>query len=165
MTVKRQIPTDEWEKLLKAPILAGMVMITADLNIPGLLDEGKALIDSINNVNVPDPAYDIISDLSADLQLLPSDVYKIPSQVDAAHPDKQNRMMLEKLEHVGVILDTRLTLAESEGFKQWLLSIARSVSKASRESVHFGGGGEAMSEKEDQSLEKISNALNSPGND
>ena len=158
-TTRQAFSEAEWDTLIHAPFAAGMVVITADMNIPGLLNEGKALFKAIDEQAVPESVEYLISAVISDIHELSEDAYQIPAQVDAAHPDEQENLLLEKLREVRFILDTKLDSKCAEDFKRWLLSIASSVSKASTEGGFLGIGGETVSDKETRSLNEIASAL------
>jgi hypothetical protein len=149
----------EWEMLVHAPFNAGMVVMTADLNIPGLLDEGKALFTAIDDQDIPGSVFGLISEIVADIHNLSDSAYTIPGQVDAAQPDMQESSMLDKLCQVRELLDSKLDTEQSADFKKWLLSIAASVSRASAEGGFMEFGVEVMSEKESESLKEMTAAL------
>jgi len=149
----------EWERLIHSPIAVGMVVMTADLNIPGLLNEGQAMYKAIDNQFVPESVEELITAVVSDIHDLPEDAYQIPAQIDPAHPDKQENNLLKKICEIRVLLDAKLDPQQADDFKRWLLSIAAAVSKASIEGGFLGIGGEKVSDREAQSLNEIASAL------
>jgi len=69
---------------------------------------------------------------------------------------------LENLKKVSAILAAKAPGAEADGFKRWIVGIAKNVSEASNEGGFLGFGGTQVSDAEKQALRAIAQALGVP---
>jgi hypothetical protein len=66
---------------------------------------------------------------------------------------------LAESQEIAALLARRSPPAEAEGFKRWMLSIARRVSEAAREGGVLGIGSKLVSEKETTMIGELAEAL------
>ncbi|WP_298667159.1 hypothetical protein [uncultured Methanofollis sp.] len=164
MTKKADFTTEEWNRLLQAPVAAGFAVMLADPDFTGILRELKALSRAFERLDVPREAEELVGSVVADLRAMSERKEHIPGSEDftEGRPEEIRVRMLENLRGVVPILAVRTTPGEAMGFRVWLLGIGRAVAEASREGGFFGIGGARVSEKEKAALRELAEALEVP---
>lgn len=147
MTTKGDFSDDEWQGLLRAPILAGGYIATSDMSTFGLISEMRGLTKAITEHPVPPAAADLVTAVVADVK---ADALTDESQ--ALLKTKQNRTQNEQLLHQLTLdleaLDRTATSEERDAFKGWLLDLAQATAEAGREGGILGIGSVRVSQKE-----------------
>lgn len=164
MTTKADFTTEEWNRLLQAPVAAGFSVMLADPDFTGILRELKALSRAFDRLDVPPEAKELIGSLVADLREMSERKERLPGSEDftEGRPEEIRARILDDLRGIGPILVVRATTAEAEGFREWLLGIGRAVAEASREGGFLGIGGTRVSEKEKAALRELAEVLEVP---
>jgi hypothetical protein len=161
MTTKADFATEEWKRLLQAPVAAGFSVMLADPDFTGILRELKALSRAFDRLSVSPEAEELVGSVVADLKEMSERKEHLPGSDDftEGRPEEIRARILEDLRGVGPILVSRATPGEAEGFRQWLIGIGTAVAEASREGGFFGIGGARVSEKEKAALRDLAEVL------
>jgi hypothetical protein len=164
MTTKEDFTTDEWKRLLQAPVAAGFSVMLADPDFTGILRELKALSRAFEKLDVPLEAAELVGSLVADLKAMSERKEHLPGSEDftEGRPQEIRARILENLRGIGPLLAARTPPAEAAGFRRWLLGIGLAVAEASREGGFFGIGGARVSEKEKAALRELAGVLEVP---
>jgi len=155
MSTKADYTKEEWDLLVKSPVMAAMAVIAASPSGPiGVLKEmfavGKGLWAGTEGTTNP-----LIGALVADLK----------ARTRPAMPTERPQDLAQaKAQAVGVCREVAALLGrkapgEAEGFKRWLLGTAQGVAEAAKEGGVFGIGGVQVSEAEKTALAEVAQAL------
>jgi hypothetical protein len=162
MATKTDFTSDEWKKLLEAPLLASFAISAADPSgLFGLIREGFASASVLAEVKA-NPAADALLTAVVD-DLLTSDgrsaardgVKTVATGGDIA--GAKDRALAE-LKNAVAIVNAKAP-ADATAFKAWLGHIAQKVAEASGEGGFLGFGGEPVSEKEKATLAELTTIL------
>jgi hypothetical protein len=160
VTTKEDYSDEEWQQVIMAPGLAGMVVIASDPSVTGMVKEIKAMGKAIEEKSAPEAAQELVASVVAEMQAQAEK--KEEGQQNAEHPAPDEdglAHLLEQLRGAAAVLDTRAAPDEAKGYKQWVVSVAVTVANAAKEGGFLGIGGELISNKEKAALESISSAL------
>jgi hypothetical protein len=155
VSTKADYTKEEWELLLKSPLMAAMAVVAASPSGPiGALKEmfavGKGLLEGAEGTTNP-----LIGALVADIKAgtrpampaeRPQDVAQVKSEA------------LGACREVATLLG-RKAPGEAEGFKRWLLGSAQRAAEAAKEGGFLGMGGVQVSEAEKTALAEVAQAL------
>jgi hypothetical protein len=155
MSTKADFTKDEWELLLKAPLMAGMAVVAASPSGPiGVFQEifavGKGLLEGAEGTTNP-----LIGAVVADIKAgnrpsmpaeRPEDIAQVKAQA------------LGACREVAALLG-RKAPSEAEAFKRWLLATAQRAAEGAKEGGFLGIGGVRVSDAEKAALAEVAGAL------
>jgi hypothetical protein len=158
MTTKADYTPEEWDLLKKAPLMMAAAVIVSDLSgSVGVAKEFLSMAQAVEETGQQGDVNELVVSLVADLQApqaAQSDADEEPLDLSEA----REKALAESRE-VAALLAQKTTPAEADGFKRWMLSIAKRVSEAAREGGVLGIGSKLVSEKETTMLREIAAAL------
>jgi hypothetical protein len=156
MSTKADYSKEEWDLLVKAPLMAAMAVMSASPSGPiGVLKEmfavGKGLLEGSDGTTNP-----LIGDLVADVKAgvrppMPEERPQELAQVKAQG--------LSACRDVAALLGRKAPMAEAEGFKRWLLATAQRAAEAAKEGGFLGIGGVRVSDAEKAALAEVAQVL------
>jgi len=154
---------DEWTQIRQAPLLMGLVVVTASPSGPvGLVKELLAVGKLLSDVHTGDTPNELVKALAADLATPEARAQLRAPEFRGMSPEQARAQALEALRRVGALLDRKTTAAEAGGFKRWLLSVGERVAGAAKEGGFLGIGGTRVSERETAALQDAAAALGLP---
>ena len=155
MSTKADYSKDEWDSLLKAPLMAAMAVVAASPSGPiGAIQEmfavGKGLIEGTQGTTNA-----LISDVVADVKAGNRPPTPAERPKDLAQAKAQ---ALGACREVAALL-ARKAPGEADGFKRWLLGTAQRAAEAAKEGGFLGIGGVQVSDAEKAALGEVAGAL------
>ncbi|WOD41296.1 hypothetical protein [Nodosilinea sp. E11] len=169
---------EEWMTLLQAPMQVVMGVCLADrvdpISFLQELKSGVALVEEeIRRDDLPGNlapslansmvALDAAEALDGD-QLLLKKQFELLGLMQTFKSSKDGRgYAIAYLQRVAAILDTNVTGVQATALKEWLMSVAVKVAEAHREGGIMGIGSSRISDKENDVLKKMSQALGLAG--
>jgi hypothetical protein len=155
MSTKADYSKDEWEKLVKAPMMAAMAVVAASPSGPiGIVQEmfavGKGLMEGGEATTNP-----LVGALVADIKAGTRPAMPAERPQDLAQAKAQ---ALGECREVAALLG-RKAPGEAEGFKRWLLATAQRTAEAAKEGGFLGIGGVQVSDAEKAALAEVGQAL------
>jgi len=132
---------------------SGVAIVAEELQRSDVVgDLAPALISSLAELDNADA-------LQGD-QLLLKKQFELLGLIQTFKSSKEGRdYVIANLQKVVAILDVKATGAQASELKQWLMSVAIKVAEAYREGGVLGIGSSRISDKENEVLKKISEAL------
>jgi hypothetical protein len=144
MTTKSEFNADEWERVARAPALAGVLVALADRG--GTFRESIALGKAYNEAR-RDGGSELLEQLVAS-----------PPSLDpqsAGQPDQ----IPEQIREAVRIVEQKATPEEAEEYRQFVLRLADVVAHAHKEGGVLGIGGKEVSPEEQAALDRLSSTL------
>ncbi len=172
--MRENFTAEEWSTLIQAPMQAVMGICLADRVDPvSFLQEVKS---GIAIVAAETQRSDVVGELTPTLlagiaeldasdplageQLMLKKQFELLGLIQTFKTSKEGRdYAIAHLQKVAVILDTKVTGLQAIELKQWLISVATKVAEAYREGGIMGIGSSRISDKENDTLKKMSAAL------
>jgi hypothetical protein len=153
---KSDFAPEEWQVLFAAAPMAGLGVSAASPSGPfGIVKEmfsvGMALADVVKKGS--DNA--LVKAIADDMQARGTEP-ESPKGVKS--PEDAQRVVLEHMAKVSEIVAKKAP-AEAEGFKRWLVDVAKRVAEASNEGGFLGFGGEKVSADEQAAIRSIAEKL------
>jgi hypothetical protein len=172
--MRENFTDEEWLTLLRAPLQAivgvcladrvdpvsflqelkaGVAIVGEELRRTDLVgDLAPAVIGSIAALDASDP-------LDGE-QLLLKKQFELLGLIQTFKSSKEGRdSAVAHLQKVAAILDAKVTGVQATELKEWLLSVAVKVAESQREGGILGIGSSRISDKENEVLKKIAEAL------
>jgi len=143
MTEKSAFTDEEWQAVLEAPPLAGMIVLTAEHG--GSFRESFALAK----------AYAEAREQQGQSELLDEIVSVKPKFERYGSSEELHKEGMQRLRDAAAALENKATPDEIESYRGFVLALAKRVAEAHKE------GGERISQAEQSALDEIESTLGS----
>jgi hypothetical protein len=145
MTTKSEFNGEEWERVARGPVLAGVMVALADRG--GSFRESLALGKAYAAAKRDDGGTELLKELVASPPSL--------DRESAGQPDQ----IPEQIREAVRIVDEKATPEEAEDYRQFILRLADVVAHAHKEGGVLGIGGKEVSEEEQAALDLLSSTV------
>ena len=148
MTTKAEFNAEEWERIVQAPALAGLMVILAERG--GKIRESIALGRAYAEAR-----------RDADSELL-QQIVSAPPQLDPASmgpADQLREQLPERIREAVRIVEEKGTSEEAEEYRQFILRLADVAAHAHKEGGVLGIGGKEVSPQEQAVLDQLASTL------
>ncbi len=160
MTGKADFTDEEWVKLYRAPLVAGMGVSLADIGGP--IEMSKESLAAIKTAVTPTEEQGLLVDLSTGLKVVLDQKQNPMSDLKPESGTDPREMILDELREANRIVSEKATAEEATGYRAWVLQSAKNAAEAAKEGGFFGIGAEQVSEGERQVLVKLEEILGAP---
>jgi hypothetical protein len=155
MTTKADFTEEEWARLGRAPLVAGMAITLADPGGPiETLRESSAALQTVAEAAQSDKYGEVVQAVAQDF----SDKARHRQNPMAGFKPKgrdAGEEVLAELREVNRLLVEKVTAEEREQFREWLKTAAQRAATAAKEGGFFGFRAELVSEREQQMLDRL----------
>jgi hypothetical protein len=163
MTTKADFTDEEWTRLERAPLVAGMAISIADPGGPiEGLKETMAAVKTVVETSRSPGHTELVEDVAKSVEEKarqrqnPLAGFKPKGALAGAE-------ILEELRTVNSILTARATPEEADEYREWLRTAAKRAAEAAKEGGFMGFHAERVSEGEQRMLEELDGVLAAPG--
>jgi hypothetical protein len=153
MTAKQDFTDEEWTRLRRAPLVAGVAVALADPGGP--IELAKETMASLRSATLPPSQEELLASVALDVQA--STRHK--QNLLGDFKPKNGQQVLDELRGVNELLTAKATPEEAEAFRRWLVAAAQAAADAAKEGGFMGFGGEQVSAGEQQMLDQVRAAL------
>ncbi|MCI4678849.1 hypothetical protein K9U39_11450 [Rhodoblastus acidophilus] len=163
MASKADFKADEWQKLLGAPMLAGLAVTFAEPSgLFGVLKESMASSQALIEAKNAPGAIRLVKEIGDAMGAL-EDRNAAKEGIQAALTGRSKEEMkaqtLAALAEIGRIADAKAP-DDALAFKIWLKQVAERVAEAASEGGFLGLGGVQVTEVEKATIAEVAKALN-----
>jgi transcription antitermination factor NusG len=157
VTAKASFTDEEWERVRRAPMVAGMAITIADPGGP--IEISKEGMATLRAATVPPSQQELLAAVALDIQAMiqqkqnPGRSFKPKSAANAGAE------ILDELRAVDAIVAEKATPEETEAFRDWLVATAQAAADAAKEGGFMGFGAVRVSDGEHAMLDQIRGAL------
>jgi hypothetical protein len=162
MTSKADFTDEEWARLERAPLVAGMGISFADPGGPiEAVKESMAALKTVLEAARSGGDGDLVDAVAK------SATEKAQKRQNPIGDFKPRGAMageeiLEELRAVNELVTRKATPEEAAAFREWLLSAAKRAAEAAKEGGFLGFNAKRVSEGEQRMLDKLEEALSPP---
>ncbi len=160
MAVKDSFSAEEWERIVGAPMLAGMAVTAADPGgLWGALKESTA--SALEVLSAKGSANPLIAEIAAAFETSEGrDMARgaLKDRLRGKSPAEMTEAAVAELGAVAALVAAKAP-ESAAGFRDWLREIARKVAEAGTEGGFLGFGGEKVSAAEKATLDRLSQVL------
>ncbi len=161
MTTKADFTDEEWVRLERSPIVAGMAISLADPGGPiEAVKESLAAIKTVTEAQSGGQGE--LVDAVAKSVAEKSRQRKSPLGDFKPRGAMAGEQIVEELRSVNELLTQKATPEEAAAFRGWLLTAAKRSAEAAKEGGFLGFKAERVSEGEQRMLEKLAEVLSAP---
>ena len=158
MTTKTDFTEDEWTRVLRAPMVAGMAISLADPGGP--IEATKETMATLKSATNPPSREQLLAEVALEIQSMtqqhhnPLKGWK-PTK-DGPAPGQQ---ILDELRAVHTSIAAKATPEETAAFGRWMLSSAQAAADAAKEGGFMGFHAERVSDREQSMLDQVGEAF------
>jgi hypothetical protein len=162
MTTKADFTDEEWSRLERAPIVAGMAISLADPGGPiEAIKESVAALKTVTEAAQSGGRGELV-DAVAKSAAEKAKHRQNPLGDFKPRGALAGEEILEELRAVNALLTQKATPEEAAAFREWLLTAAKRAADAAKEGGFLGFRAERVSEGEQRMLDKLGEVLASP---
>ena len=153
MTSRQDFTDEEWTRIRRAPLVAGVAISLADPGGP--IEVAKESVASLRSATLPPSQEELLAAVALDVQALAQQRH---NPLGDFKP-RSGQQILEELRGVNELVTAKATPQEVEAFRRWLVATAQAAADAAKEGGFMGFGAEQVSAGEKQMLEQVRAAL------
>jgi hypothetical protein len=157
MTSKASFTDEEWERVLRAPIVAGMAITIADPGGP--IEISKETVATLRAATVPPSQQELLAAAALDIQAMIQEKQNPARNFKPSSAPTAGTEILDELRAVDGIVAEKATPEETEAFRAWLIATAQAAAEAAKEGGFMGFGAVQVSEGEQTMLDQLRTAL------
>jgi hypothetical protein len=162
MTTKSDLTEGEWERLGRAPLVAGMAISLADPGGPiETLKESSAALRTVLGAAQEGSFGPFVQAVAADVA---EKARQRQNPMAGFRPKgvQAREEILDELRAVSALLREKTTPEEADQFREWLKTAAQNTAKAAKEGGFLGFNAELVSENEQQMLDTLAGIFHGP---
>ena len=158
MTTKSDFSEDEWVRVRRAPLVAGMAISLADPGGP--IEMAKETMATVKSATNPPSREQLLTEVALEIQGMtqqkqnPLSGYQLDKNAGA--PGQQ---VLDELREVKGIIAAKATPEESTAFGAWLVATAQAAADSAKEGGFMGFGAQQVSQGEKDMLDQVRSAV------
>ena len=153
MTSRKDFTDEEWTRIRRAPLVAGVAISIADPGGP--IEMAKETMATLRSATLPPSQEELLASVALDVQAL-TQHKKNPL---GEFKPRGGQQVLEELRAVNELVTAKATPQEAEAFRRWLLVAAQAAADAGKEGGFMGFGAERVSAGEQRMLEQVRAAV------
>jgi hypothetical protein len=162
MTTRTDFTDEEWHRLARAPLVAGMAISLADPGGPiEAVKETSAALRAIVDDGRQGTYGDLVREISEDVAERGSRRENPMAGFKPTGRDARDEILAE-LRAVNDLLVGKTTPEEAAQFREWLKTAAQRTALAAKEGGFMGFNAERVSENEQQMLDTLGETFGSP---
>ena len=157
MTAKTDFTDEEWTRVRRAPLVAGMAISLADPGGP--IELAKETTASLKTATNPPSREQLLAEVALDIQSMAQQRQNPMTDFKPTQGSDPRQQILEELRAVSVIVSSKATAEEAAAFNNWILTSAQAAADAAKEGGFMGFGAEQVSQGEKDMLEQLRTAI------
>jgi hypothetical protein len=158
VTTKNDFTEDEWTRVLRAPMVAGMAISLADPGGP--IEATKETMATVRTATNPPSREQLLTEVALELQ---AEVQQHHNPLKGFKPtgagSSPGQLVLDELRAVAAIVGAKATAEEATAFGSWLVAAAEAAAEAAKEGGFMGFHAVRVSEREQAMLDQVREAV------
>lgn len=157
MATQADFTPEEWTKLYRAPIVAGMGISLADVGGP--IEMSKESMAAMKTGVTPADGQGLVAELAAGLKAVLDQHQNPMSDLKPESGTDPRQMFLDELSEANAIVTAKTSPDEASAYRDWVVQSAKNAAEAAKEGGFFGIGAVQVSEGEQNFLTKVEQAM------
>jgi hypothetical protein len=156
VTTKSDFTEDEWTRVVRAPLVAGLAISLADPGGP--IETAKESMASLKNATNPPSREQLLSEVALEIQGMAQQRQNPLSGFRPTGSSPGEAVLAELTEVQGVVA-AKASADEAAAFGRWLVAAAQAAADAAKDGGFMGFGAQQVSEREQAMLDRVRAAL------
>ena len=153
MTTKSDFTEEEWSRIVRAPMVAGLAISLADPGGP--IEAAKESMATLKRATNPPSREQLLAEVALEIQALTQQRHNPLSGYKPTTEGQPGEQVLEELRAVHAIVAGKATPEETAAFGRWLVATAQAAADAAKEGGFIGFGSQQVSEREQAMLDRV----------
>ena len=153
MTTKNDFDEQEWTRIVRAPLMAGMAITLADPGGP--IEAAKESMASIKAATNPPSRQQLLAEVALDLQAMAQQRHNPLKGFKPEGDRPPGEQVVDELRSVRELVAAKADADETAAFGQWLVQSAQAAADAAKEGGFMGFGAEQVSQREKDMIERV----------
>jgi hypothetical protein len=157
VTTKTDFTEDEWARIVRAPMVAGLAISLADPGGP--IEATKETMGTLKIATNPPSREELLADVALEIQAL---TQQRQNPLKGYRPTKERpvgEQVLDELRGVQAIVAAKAEPGEAAAFGQWLVAAAQAAAEAAKDGGFMGIGAQRVSEREQAMVDQVRAAV------
>lgn len=158
MTTKSDFNEDEWSRIVRAPLVAGMAITLADPGGP--IEATKETMATLKSATNPPSREQLLAEVALEIQaMMQQRRSPLSGFKPAADGPPAGQQVLDEVRAVQALVTARAEPEEAAAFGRWLVTSAQAAADAAKEGGFMGFGAEQVSDREEAMLDQVRAAV------
>jgi hypothetical protein len=158
VTTKSDFTEDEWSRVVRAPLVAGMAITLADPGGP--IEATKETMATLKSATSPPSREQLLAEVALEIQAMAqqrkSPLAGYRPTGDGAPAGEQ---VLEEVRAAQALVVAKASPEEATAFGTWLVTAAQAAADAAKEGGFMGFGAQQVSDREAAMLDRVRAAV------
>jgi hypothetical protein len=151
MTTKDAFTEEEWTRVVRAPLVAGLAISLADPGGP--IEAAKESMATLKNATNPPSREQLLAEVALEIQAMAQQRTN-PLKGFKPRTDPGEEVLAELGAVQGIVV-AKATPEEATAFGQWLVTAAQAAADAAKDGGFLGFGGEQVSAREQAMIDRV----------
>ena len=153
MTSRDAFTEEEWARVRRAPMVAGMAISIADPGGP--IELTKETLASLKAASSPPSNEELLTAVSQDIMSMSKQKQNPLGDFKIEHSSLAATQILDELSGVHDIVRAKGTPEETEAFGRWMVAVTQDAANAAKEGGFMGFHAERVSQGEQDMLHRV----------
>ena len=157
MTTKDDFTEEEWARIVRAPMVAGMAISLADPGGP--IEATKETMATVKTATNPPSREPLLAEVALEITSM---TQQRQNPLKGYRPSKERPVgdqVLDELRAVMAIVAAKSLPDEHEAFGRWLVAAAQAAADAAKDGGFMGIGAHQVSEREQSMIDQVRSAV------
>ena len=157
MTTKGDFTDEEWARVTRAPMVAGLAISLADPGGP--IEAAKETMATMKSATNPPSREQLLTEVALDVQAMTQQRHN-PLQGYKPTKDREpGEQILDELHSVQALVADKATPDEAAAFGRWLMASAQAAAEAAKDGGFMGFHAQRISDREQAMLDRVRTAV------
>jgi hypothetical protein len=158
VTTKSDFSEDEWSRIVRAPLVAGMAISLADPGGP--IEATKETIATLKSATNPPSREQLLTEVALEIQAMAQQKRSpLSGYRPTAYGAPAGEQVLEEVRAVHALVAAKAEPEEAAAFGRWLVTAAQAAADAAKEGGFMGFGAQQVSHREEEMLDQVRAAV------
>ena len=157
MTSKDVFSEEEWVRIRRAPLVAGMAISIADPGGP--IEMTKETMASLKAASSPPSNEELLIAVSQDIMAMGQQKQNPIGGFKVQNAALAGKEILDELSAANDIVTAKATPDEATGYRRWLVAVAQAAADSAKEGGFMGFGAEQVSQGERTMIDQLEATL------